>query len=494
MKYIALTGATGLLGSYLLKDLLRHDIPVLALIRSSRRESAKQRIEGILRRFEAQLGRALPRPVIMESDLHKPELGLNKAQIHWISQHVESILHNAASLTFVADDRGEPYASNVKGMQHVLQLCQSANIRKFYHVSTCYVCGLRQGVVLESELDEGQEFGNDYEKSKVEAEKMVRSCRFIDSLTVFRPAIIVGDRHNGYTPTFHGFYAPIKIVLPFADPEKTTDDVFAKYSDALGMKLSDRKNFVPVDWISQVMTHVISHPELHDKTYHLSAANRVKIEEMGKVIVEGIKKYIKRDAVHPAMSADFDQILTTFSGQMGVYKSYWKDDPEFDMTNTIQAAPHLPPPTMNHDTLLTLVRYAMQSNCGWPLPKPTILENDVQSVFDVYEGANDETKTNASLVIPDALDGLTFSLRVTGRGGGDWTINQNNGQIRFYQGLSNSIDVPLMSMNAAMFHALPEASESDLFWNVSWENAPVECKAKAVQALRSVKSKVVNAE
>ena len=49
-------------------------------------------------------------------------------------------------------------------------------------------------------------------------------------------------------------------------------------------------------------------------------------------------------------------------------------------------------------------------------------------------------------------------------------------------------------MNAAMFHALPEASESDLFWNVSWENAPVECKAKAVQALRSVKSKVVNAE
>lgn len=483
MKYIALTGATGLLGSYLLKDLLRKDIPVLALIRSSRRESAKQRIEGILRRFETQLGRALPRPVIMESDLHKPELGLNKGQILWISQHVESILHNAASLTFIEDENGEPYASNVKGMQHVLQLCQSANIRKFYHVSTCYVCGLRQGVVMESELDEGQEFGNDYEKSKVEAEKMVRSCRFIDSLTVFRPAIIVGDRHTGYTPTFHGFYAPIKIILPFADPAKTTEDGFARFSGALGMNLSDRKNFVPVDWISQLMTHVISHPELHDKTYHLSAANRVKIEEMGKVIIEGILKYVKRDAAHPAMSAGpGDQILSTFSGQMGVYKSYWKDDPEFDMTNTIHAAPHLPPPMMNHDTLLTLVRYAIQSNCGWPLPKPTVLENDVQAIFDNY-GNNDYQNSNT------ALDGFSFSLRVTGRGGGDWTVNQNNGQISIYQGLSNSVAVPLMTMNSTMFNALPSASDSDVFWNVSWENASAEVKAKAVDTLREVMSK-----
>ena len=486
MKYIALTGATGLLGSYLLKDLLRRDIPVLALIRSSRRESAQQRIEGILRRFEAQLGRALPRPVIMETDLHKPELGLTKAQINWISQHVESILHNAASLTFVADESGEPYASNVKGMQHVLQLCQSANIRKFFHVSTCYVCGLRQGVILESELDEGQEFGNDYEKSKVEAEKMVRSCRFIDSLTVFRPAIIVGDRHTGYTPTYHGFYAPIKIVLPFANPASLPDDLFKKFSEALGMNLEDRKNFVPVDWISQVMTHIISRPELHDKTYHLSAANRVRIDEMCKVIIEGIKKYIKRDNSHPAMPAGpGDQILSTFSGQMGVYKSYWKDDPEFDMTNTIQAAPHLPPPMMTHDTLLTLVRYAMQSNCGWPLPKPTVIENDVQAVFEDY-GNNALQNSNKE------LDGFTFSLRVSGRGGGDWMINQYNGQIFIYRGLSSSSDVPLMTMNSGTFMRLPDCADSDLNWKVSWENAPAELKMKAIQTLRDVFSKTAN--
>ncbi|MDO4551442.1 MAG: SDR family oxidoreductase [Planctomycetia bacterium] len=483
MKYIALTGATGLLGSYLLKDLLRKDIPVLALIRSSRRESMQQRVEGILRRFEKQLGRSLPRPVVMEADLHKPELGLSKTQIHWISEHVETMLHNAASLSFIKEENGEPYASNVRGMQHVLQLCQSANIRKFHHVSTCYVCGLRDGLVLESELDEGQEFGNDYEKSKMEAEKMVRGCRHIDSLTVFRPAIIVGDRHNGYTPTFHGFYAPLKILLPFADPEATQLDDFVNFTNMLGMNSEDRKNFVPVDWISQLMTHVISRTELHGKTYHLSAGNRVKIQEMGEVIAEGIIKYLKRPEGQSALSAgDVDQLLSTFVSQMGVYKSYWRNDPEFDMTNTLQAAPHLPPPIMTREILMTLVRYAILSNCGWPLPKPTVLENDVESVFAaskniVYGGILSAAEySNAA---------LRFGLRVSGKGGGDWTIIENDEKYVVFQGLPSRTD-PILIINSHTFNKLNACSDEDLFWNTSWENAPVAEKKLALDVLRKI--------
>ena len=52
-------------------------------------------------------------------------------------------------------------------------------------------------MVYESELNVGQEFANPYEESKVEAEEMVRSAKFLKSLTVYRPAIIVGDQHGG---------------------------------------------------------------------------------------------------------------------------------------------------------------------------------------------------------------------------------------------------------------------------------------------------------
>ena len=71
-------------------------------------------------------------------------------------------------------------------------------------------------------------------------------------------------------------------------------------------------------------------------------------------------------------------------------------------------------------------------------------------------------------------------------------INQYNGQIFIYRGLSSSSDVPLMTMNSGTFMRLPDCADSDLNWKVSWENAPAELKMKAIQTLRDVFSKTAN--
>ena len=77
MSYFLLTGATGLLGNYLLRDLLLADVPVAVIGRSNRRQSARQRIEVAMCGWDAEVGRALPRPVVMEGDISQPDLGLN---------------------------------------------------------------------------------------------------------------------------------------------------------------------------------------------------------------------------------------------------------------------------------------------------------------------------------------------------------------------------------------------------------------------------------
>ena len=59
--------------------------------------------------------------------------------------------------------------------------------------------------MLETELDVGQTPGNDYEHSKIEAERLVRAADWLDPPTIYRPSIIVGDSRTGYTATFHGF-------------------------------------------------------------------------------------------------------------------------------------------------------------------------------------------------------------------------------------------------------------------------------------------------
>ena len=210
--HLLMTGSTGLLGSYLVRDLLLAGRNLALIVRRDRKRSAASRVESLLRHWEESLGRILPRPVVLEGDLNQPLCGLGEEDRHWIHWNCGELLNNAASLSFRGSDRAaEPWLTNVTGTQHVLDLARDTGIEHFHHVSTAYVCGLRTGTVREDDLDAGQAFGNDYEASNVEAEKRVRSADHLASATVYRPSIIVGDSRTGYTSTYHGFFAGLRL-------------------------------------------------------------------------------------------------------------------------------------------------------------------------------------------------------------------------------------------------------------------------------------------
>jgi len=478
MKYIALTGATGLLGSWLLGELLAADVPVAALVRSSRLETARQRTESTVHLFERRLGRALPRPVVMESDLCSPFLGLDTEQQAWLRDHVDTMLHNAASLSFVAEKNGEPYRSNIDGTKNVLDLCEKTGIKRFHHVSTAYVCGLRTGTILESDFDAGQEFGNDYEKSKFTSEKMVRDASFIRSLTIFRPAIIVGDSRTGYTPTYHGFYAPLKILTPLVSPEYVDPEAASEFGQVLGMKPEDKKNYVPVDWIAEVMTHIIRHEHLHGTCYHLAPKNRTRMDVMSRIMAEGVRKY-KKPGKAIGTGLDLSALFQTFLTQMEVYQSYWRCDPVFDMTNTCRAAPHLPPPVVDEKMLLMLIRFAISTNFGWPLPSP----------FEIGFDASEHVRNVGMKICYTGNVFPDFALRITGRGGGDWTVRRDENRIRFDGGCSDE-NLPVMTLNSIVFEhfvkkTMPDSS--DMAECVSWENGSVQDRRSALAVLELLK-------
>jgi thioester reductase-like protein len=48
MAYMLLTGATGLLGGYLLRDALRLDMPLAVVVRRTVAQSARRRIDAVL--------------------------------------------------------------------------------------------------------------------------------------------------------------------------------------------------------------------------------------------------------------------------------------------------------------------------------------------------------------------------------------------------------------------------------------------------------------
>ena len=365
--HILLTGATGLLGRYLLRDLLLADVSVAVVVRGHRRQSAENRVAALMGTWEDLLQQELPRPYVLEGDICEPDLGLDNSAKLWIENNCDTVLHNAASLSFIAtSEEGEPYRSNVRGVENVLELCRDTGIRDLHHVSTAYVCGLRQGTVLESELDVGQQFGNPYEASKVQAETLIRNAEFLSPPTIYRPAIIVGDSQTGFTSTFHGVYACLELAcrlfssMGMLDSKTAGDDKVRISLDG-----TEAKNFIPVDWVSSVISFLVTHPQHHGQTFHLTPRQRVTAGMIRDVL----------GGAHGFQGGEFSgydkpienpsEIERLFYEHIRVYNSYWRDDPQFDTSNLEAACPHLPCPTMDEKLLGMLASRAMEMDFKW---------------------------------------------------------------------------------------------------------------------------------
>jgi thioester reductase-like protein len=363
-RSLLLTGATGLLGSYLIRDLALDGCNLAVLVRRERRASAAARVEAIVAFWEKLLGKRLPRPTVLEGDLNAPRCGLDAEALEWVRHHCDAVLHNAASLTFRGPDREqEPWKSNVHGTTNVLDVAREAGLRHFHHVSTAYVCGLRTGTVREDELDVGQEFGNDYERSKVEAEQLVRSADHLESATVLRPSIIVGDSRTGFTSTYHGFYVILRLghtLIPHVPWGILSREAIV---ESFGTRDEDTKNLVPVDWVSAAIAHVVQTPAARGRTYHLTNPRPVRVETIARTVEEAVKASLP-EPVASDKRQDGAWLAENLIGQMDVYRTYLRDDPVFDRTNTAAVTAHLPCPELDAATLRRMADFAIARGFG----------------------------------------------------------------------------------------------------------------------------------
>ena len=103
---------------------------------------------------------------------------------------------------------------NVGGTRNVLEFARSMpHLRHFHHVSTCYVAGKREGVILETELRHDAGYRNFYEESKYLSEEEVDSFKNELPITIHRPAVVCGDSRTGETAKYDGVYYLIHYLL-----------------------------------------------------------------------------------------------------------------------------------------------------------------------------------------------------------------------------------------------------------------------------------------
>ncbi len=368
-SHLLLTGATGFIGQYVLRRLLVRDVPVVVIARGNDQQTANDRVQSIVRNFEVQEGTELAKPIVFTGCLHEDMLGLDDFAIDWFQENCKSVLHNAASIRFHAPDgdrNKDPWLSNLTGTRNLLDLCKFTGIEEFHHVSTAYVSGVRTDVCYESQLDEGQDFVNDYQHSKAEAERLVRAADFLKSTTVYRPALVVGDSRDGFTtaPDF-GLYHYIQFSQQLnsmlrADGRTGTVNVPFR----LRFTGKERRNLVTIDWVADAMVYILLRPELHNQTYHLTPDRPISSSQ----ILLSICDYFGMSGIEfvggqEIPVEDQNEVERMFYDFVQTFEAYWEDEPTFDRQNTDRALGEaLPTPVIDAECMHRLIDFAV-ANC-----------------------------------------------------------------------------------------------------------------------------------
>jgi thioester reductase-like protein len=211
---VLLTGTTGFLGMELLTRYLeRSDRRIVALVRAGSPEGARARVDAVLENlFGPRAAEHRTRVDAVAADMTAPGLGLARCERERLAERVTTIVHSAASVSFSLPLH-EAREINLDGTRRMLELAELAHargmLRCYGHVSTAYVAGTHAGGFAERDLEVGQEFHNSYERSKFEAEQLVREHHDLPS-TIMRPSIVVGDRNSGWTAAFNVLYWPLR--------------------------------------------------------------------------------------------------------------------------------------------------------------------------------------------------------------------------------------------------------------------------------------------
>lgn len=440
--YTLLTGSTGSIGAYLLCDLLRAQMPVAVLVRGSSKATATQRIERQLCQMEKRVGRHLLRPVILEGDLCQPELGLSPTQQSWITKHCSRVLHSAASLSFAPADQhpdNEPFRTNVQGTQHLLQLCRTANIREFHYVSTAYSCGLHSGTVTETLHSDDQNFANDYERSKAQAERELSSSVDLDSLTIYRPSIVVDPSTGASRQTDQAIskaFSTYQLLSSrFGLPEP------GAWLKNLTLTGTERKNIVSAQWVARMVVQILRQTRLHGSIYHLTseAGTTVRTLEDGfRAAVVGHANSGSHQKKSPAQSAAVDRSMLDklAAPYVATFLPYFRDDPTFDQTNfqtTLEACRETPCPAVGVDEICAIATAQLT-----PPPQRTVT-NNAEATKGTALWQNIRQRMNSSAKPASNNPGQQAGLMLTGPGGGQWTLCWDTQTINLQPGIHADI-------------------------------------------------------
>src|SRR5215213_6827045 len=269
-----ITGFPGFIANRLLERLARKDCRFILLVQPSLAARALEERARI-----AQLvGKSIAAFQIIEGDISETGLALAVPDLDLVQQQTTRVFHLAAVYD-LAVPQALALRVNAGGTRNVLDLARSIpHLRQFHHVSTCYVAGKREGVILESELQHDAGYRNYYEESKYLAEIEVEKAKNELPVTIHRPAVVCGDSQTGETGKYDGVYYLIHYLLRW--PRMLSLINIGNHDVSL--------NLVPVDFVVDAMAALAFDERAIGKTLQLADPAPLTTNQLFNAIANSI--------------------------------------------------------------------------------------------------------------------------------------------------------------------------------------------------------------
>ncbi|MGN6400530.1 MAG: NAD-dependent epimerase/dehydratase family protein [Flavisolibacter sp.] len=173
---VLITGGTGFLGSYIIKNLVEKDIPVRAIRRS------------------AKLPFYIPEEILNKIEWVEGDV-LDVVSLDEAMKGITAVIHAAAIVSFSKHNRKEMYSANVDGTANVMNAALENNVQRLVHISSIAALGRTTATETVSEQKKWEDNKNNthYAISKHHAEMHVWRA-FAEGLegVIINPSTILG--------------------------------------------------------------------------------------------------------------------------------------------------------------------------------------------------------------------------------------------------------------------------------------------------------------
>lgn len=279
-----LTGATGFLGSRVLREWLTsfNGRVVVCLVRAEDDQDASDRLDQTLRHHEIVLTSSQRNRVeAIAGDLCQSDFGWDRDRWTTLAQQVDTVVHLAAAVhVFAPYEQLRP--ANVSGTASVLRFSLDQRIKRLHYASTLSVfvgTDRNSGVAVESDdLSQTKRVYGGYAQTKWAAEVLLRSAPDPLPLDIYRFGLLTGDamsrcfpEHDLFAMTVRGL-ARMRCVPVGADHLEV--------------------DITPVDFAARSMVEITrdrmksADPGVHQKAWHIANPKSLSSRDLFESLID----------------------------------------------------------------------------------------------------------------------------------------------------------------------------------------------------------------